>query len=221
MLLLNALSQGGEAAAGRYWLPLIVCSLLCAIRCAPRALPRRFQRPFAVTVGGAALVYSIFAALASPAAIEARYYTPPAHPLEAETDALIRHIGGLRPPPDGTRLSFTRNESVEIDGVAVDSHDTLPVRYVDVAVDGAAVVRARYGLPEPKVAAELMEDRLLPTGYRAQLDLKAFTPGPHELSLLVGEPGRAAPYPSVVRVPFSIEAPLGVAQAGRSRRAPR
>jgi hypothetical protein len=196
--------------------------LLCAVRCAPGALPRRLARPFALGVGGAALGYSIAAAAASPAALEARFYRPAAHPLEVETDALIRHAGGFRvPPPGAPPLHFGADRRVVVDGVALDSHATLPVRYVDVAVDGRVVTRARYGLPEPNVVAEMHDDRLLPTGYSALVDLRGLAPGPHELSLLVGEAGRAAPWPSAARVRFTLDAPGGAAQAGSNLRAPR
>jgi hypothetical protein len=219
---LNVITGGGLGSAGRYWLPLIVSALLCATRCAPRALPRRYRRPVAVSIGGALLAYSVVAAAASPASIEARFYRPPAHPLDAERDALIRHVGGLRPPAPGARLRFAANAIVEVDGVALDSHNTAPVDYVDVAVDGVRTVRARYGLPEPAVASSMNDDRLLHTGYVARLDLSKLAPGDHEIGLLVGEPGRASPWKSLSTVPITLEAPASGAQTGgMKRRAPR
>lgn len=206
MLALYVGTDGQLAGAGRYWLPVILCSLLCAVRYGPRGLPRRLRAPFARGLGGAALAFSVASAAASPAALEARFYAPPAAPGTTETWALVQHFGDNRVTKFDDPRTFTlpARGALAVSGVAIDSRSMLPARYVDLAVDGKAVARAVTGSPQPQTANLLHDDALLPSGFRATLDLGRLAPGPHELRLLVGERNRAAPYPSVARIHFTI-----------------
>ncbi len=197
---------GGLGTQGRYWLPLILPSVLCATRYVTRVLEPPLRRPFAVAFCAALALYSTVAAGAALAALDARFYAPPATLHLEESQARITTFGPYKIDTlidDGDR-DFAASERPRVAGWVVDSRSGLPARGVEFVIDGRRHIPARYGLPFPDVVGRLHDDGLLDTGFSGTLDLRGLASGPHELQLSIQERNRLAPYASRARVSFSI-----------------
>lgn len=204
-------STGGQLGGqGRYWLPLILPSVLLATRYAPRLIWPRWRRPFAIAFCAGLALYSTVAAGAAIEALDARFYAPPAALHTEESQARVTRFGPDRIEQliDRRDREFFVNDRPQIEGWAVDSRSGLPARGVEFVIDGRRHTPARYGLPRPDVVGRLHDDALLDTGFSGTLDLRGLAPGDHELRLLIRERNRAEPYAGRARVTFFLNRPM-------------
>jgi hypothetical protein len=206
MLVINISTNGEVADEGRYWLPLILPSLLCATVYAPRALHHRFRGPAALAFATGLLAYSIVSAPAALATLRQHFYEPAVTQDSEEMFATFQQVGHYRIDRDRPKeILAIKCCTAVVRGIAIDSRSDLPARYVDLVVDGKPRARALVDLNEPQVARELLDDSLLRSGFEAHLDLHGIASGVHELRLGIGERGRLRSYLSIRRLRFTVE----------------
>jgi hypothetical protein len=199
------IATGGQLGTqGRYWLPFMLPSVLCATRYAPQLFRRRrTRRLFATALGAGLLAYCVVGTFAGFAALETRFYRPPAVLHEVEYLARITRIGPYNLYlPQTEPLGLRRNERIPIDGWAIDSRTGKPALSVEVVIDDGVRSPTRFGSARPDVVDRLNDDDFLNSGFAATLDTARLGWGEHRISLAVGERDRLARHPSraVVRV---------------------
>jgi hypothetical protein len=192
-------ATGGKLGTqGRYWLPFILPSVLCATRYAPQLFRRRRTRRLLATVLGAGLLaYSVVGTFAAFAALEARFYRPPAVLQDVESFARITRIGPYNLyEPQTEPLRLGRNERIPIDGWAIDSRAGKPALSVEVVIDDDVCAPTRFGSARSDVVDRLHDDNLLNSGFVATLDTTRLGSGEHLLSLAISERDRPHAHPS-------------------------
>jgi hypothetical protein len=89
-------------------------------------------------------------------------------------------------PPDG-QVSIDifqfdpAQASLHVEGWAFDVKAGAPCGAVDVAIDGKAIDRIRYGLPRPDVGAFYKDTQHVPTGFAGSVFTKGLRPGKHQV----------------------------------------
>jgi hypothetical protein len=196
MLGFSIYTNGEIIKQGRYFLPFIMASNLCATIYAPQVLPHRFGRALSILMLTALCVYSAVASVFAIRSLERRFYVSPAHAFPFERSL---HVDSscFDPGVDidrATLVTVRKQQPLILCGWVFDTSTGDPVQSVLAQIDAARPSQVTYGLPRPDVVESLLDERLLPSGFRAVIRTNSLSPGIHRLRFLVEEPRRGRVY---------------------------
>jgi Predicted membrane protein (DUF2142) len=205
MLAFSIFTNGEIVKQGRYFLPFILASNLCAAKYGPQALPRRYGIPFSRLMLTLLCCYSVIGSFFAIKSLNQRFYVPVSEPSAFErslhVDASCNDLGY---DIDRTRaLIVRRPQPIVLCGWALDASTGEPVRGVLAQVDDLPAVALPFGLPRPDVVTNLLDDRLLFSGFHAQIRTDNLSDGTHLLRFLVVEPERGKVY-AVLRLELEV-----------------
>ena len=80
---------------------------------------------------------------------------------------------------------MTENESLRIEGWAVDNSTNEPAAGIDAVIDGKKIVTGAYGVQRPDVAVALGSSLLKPSGFVVTIPGSALSKGVHDVSLRI------------------------------------